>query len=162
MSRYNESETFSETETYDSYSNYNNRGPPQVPYPWRAQWDDRERTYIYVHQETGERVYEYEEVIRRTQGGGYRQGGGYQDSSYYQQSSSYGGGGYGGGYGGGGERVYESEEVEERSGGGKKGHGMMYGALGAAAGLALGAGAMYEGEKIRMPPAASEKVIMGS
>ena len=44
-----------------------------------------------MHQETGEQVWEYDEVIRRTRGGGYEQ----QDSSYYSsQSGGYGGGPY--------------------------------------------------------------------
>ena len=44
------------------------------------------------------------------------------------------------------ERVYEQQEVQ---GGGGSGHGLAYGAMGAAAGLAGGAALMYEGEKIR-------------
>ena len=64
-----------------------------------------------MHQETGEEVWDYDDVIRRTRGGG----GGYEEpreetTTYYdqqQQSGGYGGGGYGGGR----EDVYESEQV---------------------------------------------------
>lgn len=147
-----EESSYTDSSYSDSYNTNSGSlaAPPQVPYPWRARWSERERRYVFVHQETGEEVYEYQEVIRRTRGGGYEET---QTSSYYdqQQSSNYGcgySGGYGGGYGN--ERVYESEQVQENKGSGG-GHGMMYGALGAAAGLAAGAGLMYEGEKIRTP-----------
>lgn len=148
-SNQNESTSYSETSTYNS--SYNN--PPSVPYPWRADWDDREQRCVYIHQETGERVWEYDEVIRRTSGyqsGDYQQGA--AGEYHFQQPSGYQQGGedyseQSGGYGRR-EGYYESEQVEATSGGG--GHGMAYGALGAAAGLAAGAGKMYEGEKIRM------------
>ena len=130
-----ETERYSETETYSSSSYGNNSygppAPPQVPYPWRAQWDDRERRYCFVHEQTGEQIWEYDEVIRRTQGGGYSE---QQSSTYYDEQRGYGGGGY------------QTEESQRQSSGG---HGMAYGALGAAAGLAGGAALMYEGEKIR-------------
>ena len=109
----------------------------------RAQWSDRERRYIFIHQETGEQIWEYDEVIRRTRGGGYVE---QESSSYYDSQNQVG---YGGGYGGE-ERVYENEEVIEERRGGGGGHGMLYGGLGAAAGMAAGAGLMYEGENMRM------------
>lgn len=63
-----------------------------------------------------------------------------QSTSSYEQR----GGGYGGGY-----QSYQGEEVVEEGSKHHGSHGMAYGALGAGAGLAAGAGLMYEGEKIR-------------
>ena len=144
-----DNERFSETETY-SQSSYVEAPPPppECPFPWRPRWDDRSRRYVFIHQETGEEVWDFEEVRRRIRGGG-----GYYEvetsTTYYDQQG--GGGGYGGGgYGGREERVYESEEVVDeqgRRGGGR--HGLAYGAVGAAAGLAGGAYVMHEGEDIR-------------
>jgi len=86
--------------------------PPQVPYPWRPQWDDRERRYIFVNEQNGERTWEFPG----------RQGGNYGGEAYEQRAPPQ----------------------QQKSGG----HGMMYGALGAAAGLAGGALLMHEGDKI--------------
>lgn len=112
------------TETSTTYYDSDNRGPPpppQVPYPWQARWDERDRRYVFVNEQTGERSFE-------------------------MPGNGYSGGGYGGG---GQERRYESETVTEdshRRGGG--GHGMMYAGLGAAAGLAGGAFLMHESGNI--------------
>ncbi|KAK5131538.1 hypothetical protein LTR08_000865 [Meristemomyces frigidus] len=123
----------------DEYSS--NSGPPpppQVPYPWRAHWDERERKYIFVNEQNGERTWEFPGGYGAQSGGGN-----YGGSS---GGGSYGGGGYGGGGGGGydsGEqRGYQNQQAapEKKSGG----HGLMYGALGAAAGLAGGAFIAHE------------------
>jgi hypothetical protein len=98
--------------------------PPEVYRPWIVEWDNREERWLFINEQTGERTFQHP----GQGGGGYNQGG-------------YGGGGYG--QQGGGD-CYE-ERKEEKKGG----HGMLYGGLGAAAGLAAGAGLMYEGEKIR-------------
>lgn len=108
-------------------------GPPppsggDLPYPWIARWDDQSQRYYYVNEQTGETTWEHP--------GGLYGGGGYGS----------GGGGYGGGgYGGGGYGEYPQEQQQEP----KKDHSMMYGLGGAALGLAGGALAMHEGEKIR-------------
>lgn len=117
-----EDERFTETRTTFSESG-SAPPPPQVPYPWRAQWDDRERCYFYIHQETGERTYE---VPNRQPYGG----GGYGERSY-EQSTTY---------------VDEDRGVRQQGGGG---HGLMYGALGAAAGVAGGALLMHEGHEVK-------------
>ncbi|KAK3625330.1 hypothetical protein LTR56_020495 [Elasticomyces elasticus] len=115
-----EDERFTETTTTSYGGGYGGPPPPpQVQYPWRAQWDDRERRYIVVNEQSGERTWEFP--------GGQR------------------------GYGGGSS--YQSEQLEEQRGYGqqeqpKKSHGLLYGAMGAAAGLAGGALLMHEGDKI--------------
>lgn len=73
--------SYSETQTYSS--NEYGDGPPQVPYPWQARWSDRDRSYCFVHQETGEEVWDYDEVIRRTRGGGM------SETQVYEQQDSY-------------------------------------------------------------------------
>lgn len=107
-------------------------GPPppsDLPYPWIARWDDNSQRHYYVNEQTGETSWEHP---------GYRGGGGGGES----HGGGYGGGGYGGG--GYGESGYPPQEQEQ-----KKDHSMMYGLGGAALGLAGGALAMHEGEKIR-------------
>lgn len=76
--------------------------------------------YCFFHEETGEVVWEIEEVRRRTRGGG---------GGFYEQESS------------------TTTYYDDRAGYGRYG-GRGYGA----AGLAAGAGVMYEGEKISMAP----------
>nr|POF27642.1 hypothetical protein CFP56_71451 [Quercus suber] len=124
-------ERFTETETSTYYgggnNNNNNSGPPpppQLPHPWRAQWDDRERRYLYIHTETGERTWDFPGR------GGYGGGG---MGGYEQQSTT----------------CVEEDERGERRGGGGGGHGLAYGALGALAGLAGGAFLMHEGHEMK-------------
>jgi hypothetical protein len=111
-----EEERVTETTYYES----DRPPPPEVPYPWRPHWDERERRYIFVNEQSGERTWEFPRS-----------------------------GGYGGGYGER-RTTYETEEVVdergERRGGG--GHGLMYGAMGAAAGLAGGAFLAHEAGKV--------------
>lgn len=114
--------------------------PPQdLPYPWVAHWDGQAGRYIFINEQNGERTWEHP---------GYGGGGG------YGQQPSYGGGGYGGGYGGG-PQGYGGGEGGGYGGGyppqqeKPKNHNMMYGAGGAALGLAGGAMMMHEGEEIR-------------
>ncbi|KAK0277735.1 hypothetical protein LTR35_009571 [Friedmanniomyces endolithicus] len=113
-----EEERYTET-TY--YSNDNDRPPPpQVPYPWRPEWDARERRYIFVNEQNGERTWDYP--------GGYG-GGGYErrEEVITEEQRGYG-------------------EQQRRQGGGHS--GLMYGAMGAAAGLAGGAFLMHESGNI--------------
>jgi len=121
-------------ETTSYYNSGNVPPPPQVPYPWRPHWDDRERRYIFINDQTGERTWEFPGAQRQGYGGG---------------GQGYGGGG---GYGGGQERTYQSEQVyqqqQQQQPEKKHGHGMMYGALGAAAGLAGGAFLAHEAGNI--------------
>jgi hypothetical protein len=93
--------------------------PPQPPPPWVAEWDQQDERWIFVNRETGERTRQFPQYS-----GGYQGGGG------------YGGGAYGGGQ-------YQQEEQRKPGG-----HGLAYGAAGAAAGLAGGALLMHEGDNI--------------
>ncbi|KIX92694.1 uncharacterized protein Z520_11546 [Fonsecaea multimorphosa CBS 102226] len=97
-------------------------GPPQVPHPWVAEWDERDGRWFFVNRETGERTFQHPQ-------------------------QSYGGGGYdergfGGGYGGQEQRGYGEQEPQHKS------HTGRNVALGAAAGLLGGALLMHEGEKV--------------
>lgn len=110
------------------YGSLSSPPPPSggdLPYPWIARWDDQSQRYYYVNEQTGETTWEHP-------GSSYGGGG-------------YGGGGYGGGYGGGGGYGEYPQEQQEP----KKDHNMVYGVGGVALGLAGGALAMHEGEKIR-------------
>lgn len=113
--------------------------PPQPPPPWIVEWDGREERWIFFNQQTGERTNQFPQY-----GGGAGYGGGGYGGGQQYQGGGYGGQQYqGGGYGGGG---YEGEyrQEEKKSGG----HGLAYGAMGAAAGLAGGALLMHEGEEV--------------
>lgn len=105
--------------------NQGSPSPPPLQPPWVARWHNEAGRWIFVNEQTGATTFDHP--------GGYYQGG---------PPQGYGGGG-GGGYGGG----YGGEYVEDRSSS-SGGNGLMYGALGAAAGVAGGALLMYEGEKI--------------
>lgn len=119
-------------ESYGGSSGGYGQQPPYVQPPWVARWDGEAGRWIFINEQTGARTFEHP-------------GSSYQGSGYYQggppPSQGYGGGYGNGGYGGN-ERV---EYVEEKSSGG---NGLMYGAIGAAAGLAGGALLMHEGEKV--------------
>ncbi|OJJ79609.1 WW domain-containing protein [Aspergillus glaucus CBS 516.65] len=105
-------------------SGYSSGPPPgDLPYPWVSRYDPNSGRTYYVNEQTSETSWEHP----GSSGGG---GGG-----------GYGGGGYGGGYGE--SSGYAPQEQEQ-----KKDHSMLYGAGGAALGLAGGALAMHEGEKI--------------
>lgn len=95
--------------------------PPSVPRPWIAEWDERERAYFYINQETGQKSWEL----------------------------PYGGGGGapGGGYYGEGQRGYEQNSYAQEQP--RSDHKFAYGAAGVAAGLVGGAVLMHEGEEIR-------------
>lgn len=145
----------------EGYGGGYSSGPPppsggDLPYPWVSRWDDQSGRYYYVNEQTGERSWEhpssrggggdgYGAPSGGYGGGGYGGGGGYEQGGY--GGGGYGGGGaYGGGYGGGyGDGGYPPQEQEKP----KKDHSMLYGAGGAALGVAGGALAMHEGEKIR-------------
>lgn len=102
-------------------SGYSSAPPPgDLPYPWVSRYDPNSGRTYYVNEQTGETSWEHP---------GSSGGGG-------------GGGGYGGGYGE--SSGYAPQEQEQ-----KKDHSMLYGVGGAALGLAGGALAMHEGEKIR-------------
>ncbi|KIW88473.1 uncharacterized protein Z519_11042 [Cladophialophora bantiana CBS 173.52] len=105
---------------YDQPQSYGGR--PQVPYPWEAEWDERDGRWFFVNRETGERTFQHPQP-------------------------SYGGCGYdesgsGQGYGGADDRRRYEQESE------KKSHTGRNIALGAAAGLLGGALLMHEGEKV--------------
>ncbi|OQV10456.1 WW domain-containing protein isoform 2 [Cladophialophora immunda] len=100
-------------------------GPPQVPHPWVAEWDERDGRWFFVNRETGERTFQHPQP---SYGGG---GGGYEER------------GYGSGYGGQEQRGGGYEQEPQ-----KKSHTGRNVALGAAAGLLGGALLMHEGEKV--------------
>lgn len=103
-------------------------GPPQVPYPWVAEWDERDGRWIYINRDNGERTFQHPQPS-------YGGGGGYGERSYEQ--------GYGGqGYGGQEQREYYEQQPE------KKDHTVRNTVLGAAAGVLGGALLMHEGEKV--------------
>lgn len=99
-------------------------GPPQVPYPWVAEWDERDRRWIFINRENGERTFQHPQP---SYSGG---GGGYGERSYDQ------------GYGGQERREYYEQQPE------KKDHHVRNTVLGAAAGVLGGALLMHEGEKV--------------
>lgn len=120
--------------------------PPNPPRPWFPEWDQREGRYIFINQQTGQRSYEFP---REEYGGGGNSYGGYGGG----QAGNYGGG-QGGNYSGSGSGNYAGGEdygapppQEQQQA--KKSHGLLYGALGAAAGLAGGAFLMHEGEEVK-------------
>lgn len=102
--------------------------PPPVSYPWVVEWLPQENRWLFINQQTGERTTNYP--------GGPQQGG---YNNYGPSQGQYGGGQYGG---------YEGQPPQEKSGGGGGGHGMAYGAMGAAAGLAGGMLLAHEGDKL--------------
>ncbi|KAK4981049.1 hypothetical protein LTR66_010228 [Elasticomyces elasticus] len=124
-------------QSYGGGSGYN-QGPPQCPPPWVARWDEADRRWIYINERTSERTFEFP---GNRYGGGGGGGDGYPRQEYYEGRPQ--GGQYYEGRPQGG-RYYEEERREKRGG-----HGMAYGAAGAAAGLAGGALLMHEGEHIR-------------
>lgn len=99
--------------------------PPQLPYPWQAFWEAGEGRYLYVNEHTGQRTFDAPSA-------GY---GGFNaapppppaDAAVYGDRSDVSG-------------PPPGKEKESGSGG----HGLMYGALGAAAGLAGGAFLAHE------------------
>ena len=97
---------------------YGQQGPPQVPYPWVAEWDSNQDRYIFINRETGQRTHEHPQQS-------YGGGGGYEQR---------GQGGYGGGY--------SNEQPQQQS------HAGRNAALAGVAGLAGGALLMHEGENI--------------
>ncbi|KAL1306626.1 hypothetical protein AAFC00_005305 [Neodothiora populina] len=108
------------------YGQQQQQGAPQVYPPWRAVWE--QGRWLYINDQNGERTFEHP----GNYGGGASQGG-------------YGYGG-GSGYNSGAPQEPYGQREEQRSGGN---HNVMYGALGAAAGLAGGALLMHEGEDIK-------------
>jgi hypothetical protein len=93
-----------------------------VPYPWVAEWDDRDGRYFYINRENGERTFQHPQPSYG--------GDGYGERSYNQSS------------GGQEQRGYDEPEPE------KKDHHVRNTFLGAAAGLLGGALLMHEGEKV--------------
>ena len=104
---------------------YQQQGPPQPPYPWIAEWDQRDNRWIYINRETGQRSWEFP-----------RQGG-----SSYGGQQSYGGGGYSQGYGG--QQGYGQPQQAIKPD--RHGRNM---ALGVGAGVVGGALLMHEGEEL--------------
>ena len=110
-------------------------GKPEVPYPWIAEWDDRDGRWIFINRENGERTFQHPQSSYG--GGSYT---GYGERSYDQ------------GYGGQEQRGDYEEQPP------KKDHGVRNTILGAGAGLIGGAFVMHEGEKVGMfalPPRTS-------
>ncbi|RAO71648.1 uncharacterized protein BHQ10_007660 [Talaromyces amestolkiae] len=106
-------------ERREYYSSGPGGPPPSVPRPWIAEWDERERRYFYINQETGQRSWEL------PYGGGGAPGGG-----YYEEQRGY-------------EQTSYVQQEQPRSN-----HNFAYGAAGVAAGLVGGALLMHEGEEI--------------
>ncbi|KAI7199378.1 hypothetical protein KC316_g3308, partial [Hortaea werneckii] len=118
---------YSQQSGYDAHQQQFMSGPPpppQLPYPWQAFWEAGEGKYLYVNEQTGQRTFDAPSP-------GY---GGYNaapppppaDGSIHGDRSDVSG--------------PPGKEKESGSGG----HGLMYGALGAAAGLAGGAFLAHE------------------
>src|SRR6202012_3928589 len=63
-------------------------GPPQVPYPWVAEWDERDRRWIFINRENGERTFEHPQPSYRGDGYGER---GYEQGYGRQEQREYGG-----------------------------------------------------------------------
>lgn len=123
-------------ETTTTYYDDDQRGPPpppDAPWPWRARWDDGECRYFFLNENTGERRWDFpqDEVVT-------------ESTTYYDDDRR-------GEYTD--DRVYESQDViDERE---RRNDGMMYGAMGAAAGIGAGAlvaeeAGRLEGDKWRM------------
>ncbi|RMJ21369.1 Alpha-methylacyl-CoA racemase, partial [Aspergillus sp. HF37] len=117
-----------------------------LPYPWVARWDEREMRCFYLNKQTGEVSW-----FRPGEGGGGSYGPqappSYGEPPYGQLSygEPYGqpyGDPYAQPYG------YEPPRGEEEQSKKSHGHGLAYGAAGAAAGLLGGAVLAHEGEKI--------------
>lgn len=106
--------------------------PPNPPRPWFAEWDQREGRYIFINQQTGQRSWDFPREEYGNAGG-----------------NSYGS--YGGGQGGNydSNQGYGAPPQPQEQHPEKKSHGLLYGALGAAAGLAGGAFLMHEGSEIK-------------
>ncbi|EGP86443.1 uncharacterized protein MYCGRDRAFT_27969, partial [Zymoseptoria tritici IPO323] len=100
--------------------------PPNVPRPWIAEWDARDQRYIFINQETGQRSWDFPRDEYRGGGGGQN----YGSNSGYPPPQQ--------------QTQYQEAPHEE-----KKSHGLLYGALGAAAGLAGGAFLMHEGSEAK-------------
>jgi len=113
--------------------------PPRVPEPWVAEWDARDRRWIYINRMNGERTFEFPRSYGPPGGGAYNAGYGQGYGQGYGRGENQG---YGQGMAQGEEIEREKERREHHS------HGMAYGAMGAAAGLAGGALLMHEGEKV--------------
>jgi len=117
-----------------NYGGQQQGGPPQVHPPWRAVWDDRDNRWLYINEQNGERTFEHPGHGNYNN---YGSNNNYNNnnSGYYppqQQQQQY--------------YPEEQQRAEKKHGGG---HGMAYGAMGAAAGLAGGALLMHEGEEVR-------------
>lgn len=124
---------------YNQPQSYN--GPPQVPYPWVAEWDARDNRWLFVNRETGQRTFDHPQQSYGGGGGGgnYPGGGGNYPGGYGQGPNQ----GYGQEYGGQAQRgYYEQQEPKRQS------HTGRNIALGAAAGVLGGALLMHEGEKV--------------
>ncbi|EXJ66698.1 uncharacterized protein A1O5_10369 [Cladophialophora psammophila CBS 110553] len=105
---------------YDEPQSYGGR--PQVPYPWEAEWDERDGRWFFVNRETGERTFQHPQPS-------------YGGRSYDERGSRQG-------YREEDDRGRYEQEPEKRS------HTGRNIALGAAAGLLGGALLMHEGEKV--------------
>ncbi|GAB7357136.1 hypothetical protein MBLNU459_g7931t2 [Dothideomycetes sp. NU459] len=92
-------------------------GPaPQVPPPWRAVWEERERRWLFINEANGERTFEYP---RQGYGGGYgQQQGQYSEQGRQQQKHgnglAYGALGAAGGLAAGALLMHEGEEVKDK------------------------------------------------
>ncbi|KAI6860514.1 hypothetical protein KC343_g16133 [Hortaea werneckii] len=118
---------------YDQRSGYDARQegfmngpppPPQLSYPWQAFWEAGDGRYLYVNEQTGQRTFDAPSA-------GY---GGYSAAPPPPPAD-------GAVYGDRSDATVPSGKVKEGSSGS---HGLMYGALGAAAGLAGGAFIAHE------------------
>jgi len=121
-----------------NYSNPQQGGPPQVHPPWRAVWDDRDNRWLYINEQNGERTFEHPGHGNYNNNYGSNNNynnynnnnSGYPPPQQQQQQQFY---------------PEEEHRAEKKHGG----HGLAYGAMGAAAGLAGGALLMHEGEEVR-------------
>lgn len=121
-------------------------GPPAVPPPWVARWDEQDRRWLYINEQTGERTFQHPQPAYPPQGQypshQYPPQGQYPSQGQYPPPQSQ--------YPGQGQ--YPSQGRPTASAppaAAKPNHGLAYGAVGVAAGLVGGALLMHEGEKIR-------------
>lgn len=112
---------YQQQQSYGGGYGQSQQGPPQVYPPWRAVWE--EGRWLFINEQTGQRTFEHP-----------------------GSQGNYSNQGYSGGYNAGPPQASYAQTQAQKSGGN---HNLMYGAMGAAAGLAGGALLMHEGHEVK-------------